>query len=286
MKSTLLAHILEPGGMEILLQPIFEIAGQGMAIHGVEFLLRGPRGTRFEPQTMLLEYVRRKRAEAMVDRFCFRAICEAAKELPKQTRLHINIHASTLAQNPGFVPYLRIQAEHHDLRIDRFTVELVDFNPSCNQDNLLRSLRGLRDLGVRIALDDLGLLNSNYRLLTECAPDYLKLDSFLTQGVRANANRWAIVESVVTLSRALRSRLVATEVASRQDYSALAQMGISLAQADFLCRSISVGSLLGSGLLNMGDPAGSESVGTATGESGKQASHGAVLHARGACYAG
>lgn len=285
MKSSLLAELLEPGGMEILLQPIFEIAGHGIAIHGIEFLLHGPRGTRFESQAMLLEYVRRKRAEAMVDRYCFRAICEAARELPRHTRLHINIHASTLAQNPGFVPYMRIQAEHHDLHIDRVTVELVDYNPNSNQHNLLQSLRGLRDLGVRIALDDLGLVNSNYRLLSECSPDYLKLDSFLTQRVRTNANRWAIVESVITLSHALRSRLVATEVASRQDYSALAQMGITLAQADFLCRSISVGSLLGSGLLNMGIPASSEGARATAGESGKQASHVVALHARGACFA-
>lgn len=286
MKSSLLAEILEPGGTEVLLQPIFEITRQKRVIHGVEFVIRGPRGTNFEHPKMLLEYVRRKRAEAMVDRYCFRTICEAARDLPKDVRLHINVHASTLAQNAGFVPYMRVQAEHHDLSVERLTIEVADHNLSCNQALLLRSLRSLKDLGARIALDDLGLVNSNYRLLADSSPDYLKLDPFFTQGVHTNPSRWAIAESIVTMSRALRSSLVAVGVATRQDLSALSQMGITLAQADLLCRPISVGSLLGSGLLSIGDPASSIRVEAATaGESGKQASHEAAVHARGACYA-
>lgn len=284
MKSSLLAEILEPGGLEVLFQPIFERSGH-LAIHGLEAVVRGPRGTHFEHPDMLLEYVRRKRAEVLVDRSYLRAACDAARQLPQEVRIHLNLHASTLAQNPGFVQFLRVQAEHSGVKVERLTVEIMDHHMKCNQANLLRSIRSLRDLGVRIALDDLGAVNSSYRLLVDCSPDYLKLDSFFTQGVHTNPSRWAIVESMVTLSRAIHSRLVALGVGTREDLSALAQMGITLAQADFLCRAISVGSLLGSGLLQMGNPAGSNRVAAAAGESGKQTSRSAAAHNRGACYA-
>jgi EAL domain-containing protein (putative c-di-GMP-specific phosphodiesterase class I) len=59
----LLDAILEPGGLRVRVQPIVEVHGEEWRLHGVECLMRGPKGTNLESADILFEYVRRKREE-------------------------------------------------------------------------------------------------------------------------------------------------------------------------------------------------------------------------------
>ena len=78
-------------------------------VDSVEALIRGPRGTNFERADILFDYVRRKKAEAAVDQSCLAAICDAAKGLPSKVRINVNVHASTLGHNSGFIDFFRRQ---------------------------------------------------------------------------------------------------------------------------------------------------------------------------------
>ena len=78
-RRTLLHDILGPGGLSILFQPIFEIAGGETVLFALEALARGPKDSNVEPANVLFEYVRRKGKEVEVDRACLaRAIASGA----------------------------------------------------------------------------------------------------------------------------------------------------------------------------------------------------------------
>jgi EAL domain-containing protein (putative c-di-GMP-specific phosphodiesterase class I) len=62
-RRTLLHDILSPGGLTILFQPIFEIAGGETVLFALEALARGPKDSNVEPANVLFEYVRRKGKE-------------------------------------------------------------------------------------------------------------------------------------------------------------------------------------------------------------------------------
>src|SRR5437899_2691196 len=71
-----------------------------------EALIRGPRGTTAESPSILFEYARKKNRESDVDRACVEAILDAARILPADAQVGINVHASTLAMDAGFVKFL------------------------------------------------------------------------------------------------------------------------------------------------------------------------------------
>jgi EAL domain-containing protein (putative c-di-GMP-specific phosphodiesterase class I) len=250
MKKSLLDWILDPEHLSVRFQPIFYIANGENQVHSVEALIRGPQGTHFEPAPMLFDYVRRKKEEKAVDNSCLAAICARAASLPPELRINVNVHAVTLGQSPGFVDSFRRRAHRHSLSLDRFTVEIVEYAPGCDIPELSRTIASLRKAGVRIALDDVGLGQSNYRMMLDCCPEYFKLDAYFVRGLKHDSKRRAVVESVVTFGRALHSAVVAEAAESMEDIAVLADLGVEFVQCNFLCPALTLEELQATGYLD------------------------------------
>jgi EAL domain-containing protein (putative c-di-GMP-specific phosphodiesterase class I) len=187
---------------------------------------------------VLFDYVRRKKAEAAVDQSCFNAVCDAVAMLPADIRVNVNVHAATLGQNSGFVDFFRRCAKKRALKLERFTIEIVEHAPSCDASQLTSTITQLRQLGVRIALDDVGLGQSNYRMMLDCDPEYFKLDGYFVRDLNKDPKRRAVVESLVALAETLESAVVAEAVASQEDLTHLATLGVDLVQANMLCPAL------------------------------------------------
>ncbi len=249
MRKSLLETILDPEQLSVRFQPIFRIGDGENQVHSVEALIRGPRGTHFESAQTLFDYVHRKREEKAVDHSCLAAICAEAAKLPRELRINVNVHAATLGQQPGFLESFRRRLHKHSLALDRFTVEIVEYAPNCEIPELLETLASLRNAGVRIALDDVGLGQSNYRMMLDCYPDYFKLDSYFVRGLQNDSKRRAVVESVVAFARALHTAVVAEGVESTEDIALLAEMGVEFVQCNLLCPALSLSELMASGTI-------------------------------------
>jgi len=249
MKKPLLDSLIDPKQLSVRFQPIFRIRGGNNHIDSVEALIRGPRGTHFESALVLFDYVRRKKAENAVDQSCLAAICAEAVSLPPYLRINVNVHAATLGQHAGFVESLRKQARKHSLALDRFTVEIVEHAPTCDIPELSHNLAALRNAGVRIALDDVGLGQSNYRMMLDCHPEYFKLDAYFVRGLKNDPKRRAVVESVVAFGKALNSSVVAEAAETKEDIALLAGLGVEFVQCNLLCPALPLQELFGLGLL-------------------------------------
>jgi EAL domain-containing protein (putative c-di-GMP-specific phosphodiesterase class I) len=249
MRKSLLETILDPEQLSVRFQPIFRIGNGENQVHAVEALIRGPKGTHFESAQMLFDYVHRKHEEKAVDHSCLAAICAEVTKLPRDLRVNVNVHAATLGQQPGFLESLRRRLHKHSLTLDRFTIEIVEYAPNCDIPELLDTIASLRSAGVRIALDDVGLGQSNYRMMLDCYPEYFKLDSYFVRGLRNDSKRRAVVESVVAFGRALHSAVVAEGVESTEDIALLSDLGVEFVQCNLLCPALSLSELLTSGVI-------------------------------------
>jgi EAL domain-containing protein (putative c-di-GMP-specific phosphodiesterase class I) len=249
MKKSLLDTILDPRELSVRFQPIFRIGDGENEIYSVEALTRGPKGSNFESALLLFDYVRRKHEERAVDQSCIAAICMEAGHLPPDLRINVNVHAATLGQNPGFVETLSRKAKKHSLSLERFTVEIVEHAPTCDIPELSHTIADLRNAGVRIALDDVGLGQSNYRMMIDCHPDYFKLDAYFVRNLRNDSGRRAVVESVVAFGRALQSSVVAEGVETIEDVAILADMGVEFVQSNLFCPALTLGELQAEGFI-------------------------------------
>jgi EAL domain-containing protein (putative c-di-GMP-specific phosphodiesterase class I) len=250
MSKPILERLLDPYELSVLFQPIFQIQAGARRVHSVEALIRGPRGTHFERADILFDYVRRKKAEAAVDQSCLTAICDAAKGLPAGLRINVNVHAATLGHNSDFIDFFRRHVQKQSLAPEWFTLELVEYAPTCNISELTSNLAKLRSWGVRIALDDVGLGQSNYRMMLDCHPEYFKLDAYFAHDLTRDSKRCAVVGSLVALAKTLESSVVAEGVAASDDLLQLEEIGVEFAQANLLCPAIPLKKLLASSYLD------------------------------------
>lgn len=244
MTDSLLDVVLEPGGLTTVFQPIFEIDGTQRRVYSLECLTRGPAGTNIESPEVLFEYARRKRAEGPVDRACVATALRAAAPLPGEPRLSINVHASTLARDHEFAVFLGDAASESGVSLDRIVVEIVEHVLPWDAPSFLNALEGLRAVGVRIALDDVGRGHSNYRMMLDCRPHYFKIDGYFVRGVHDDFYRRAVLESVAKLASQFGGRVIAEAVEDEQELATVTRLGIDLAQGHLLARAMPAASIV------------------------------------------
>jgi len=247
--TDLLDTLLEPGGLTVHFQPIVEIVGSTHHVYGFESLIRGPKGTNLESADVLFDYVRRKREESLVDRACVRAAFEAARGLTGSPRISVNVHASTLGRDHEFLVFLGDVADVNAIALSDLTVEIVEHAPPWDGRSFLGALDGLRRIGVRIALDDVGLGQSNYRMILDCRPDYFKIDRYFADGCSKDPYRQAVLESIAELARKFGGRAIAEGVEEPEDLAAISEIGIDLVQGFLFSRAEPVEKLVEKGFL-------------------------------------
>ena len=230
MIESALNRILQPGGITPVYQPVFRVDGDALEVDAVECLARGPKGSNFESAGVLFEYVRLKREESLVDRACIVAALRGASQFSADLRLALNVHASTLGRDHGFIEFLVSTANATGIALHRLTIDIVEHAPPWDGVSFLAAIEQLRDLQLRIALDDVGLGQSNFKMLLDVEPDYLKVDRYFVDGCANDARRRAVIAALRDLASQFDAQIVAEGVTSDADSRALQSLGVTLMQ--------------------------------------------------------
>lgn len=239
---SLLSKLFFPGSITPVFQPIVSTVGS-IHLHGLEALSRGPRGTHFESADVMFDYVRLKGVEPEVDRRCISLAVDAFRELEVETRLSFNVHAKTLACDAAFVPDFLGLLERHRIPAKSITLEIVEHSAPWLERELCAALERLRSASVSIALDDVGSGHSNFKMIVDTKPDYLKLDRYFVREMKHDLHRRAIVDCLVSLAARTCSRVVAEGVSDEEEMEALRSRGVDLLQGFHFARPAPVSEL-------------------------------------------
>ncbi|ACU38966.1 GGDEF domain-containing protein [Actinosynnema mirum] len=232
-------------------QPLFNLNTGGVV--AVEALARPHDGTALD----LLQAA--FRAGHLVDAdvaLACRAVRHAAEHefgLP----LHVNLMSMTVAEQPEKLEPL-LRALHEVGRSpDRLVVELGVPYTRTPRKALLAGVRWLRDAGVRVALDGVGDGDVPLALLTDVAPDQLKLDRGIVVGLPDDGGRAALLTALLGVCEQTGSVLVAEGVETEAQLAALRRAGVRMAQGDLLAparRRPDVAATIPSALAETADP--------------------------------
>ncbi len=95
---------------------------------------------------------------------------------------------------------------------------------------IVESLRRLKALGVRIAIDDFGAGASSFGLLRILPVDQIKIDHSFIQGLGDTTSDRAVVAAVVSLAKELGLAVIAEGVETQRQQAELRELGAELAQ--------------------------------------------------------
>ena len=95
---------------------------------------------------------------------------------------------------------------------------------------ILKTLHGIRDLGMSIALDDFGTGYSNFAYLQKVPATVVKVDQSLIRNVHTNPRDQRIVRSLIGLARELDYQVVAEGVETELSLGLIRDWGCDIAQ--------------------------------------------------------
>jgi len=132
--------------------------------------------------------------------------------------------------NPGIVDDVRSALQRHGLQPGSLELEITETSAMANPQRSIAVLKGLKDLGVELSIDDYGTGHASLAYLREMPVARLKIDrSFVTEMVQDRASA-AIVGSTIKLARALQLDVVAEGVEDDVTLLQLRDMRCSTAQ--------------------------------------------------------
>jgi len=214
-------RLLVPGAVSAAFQPIVVLADR--SVHAWEAL--GRVGDRLAPDAALAMAERVGRSADLETAF-WDAVT-AAGPPPGDAALFVNVGSAIV--DPRMIERLADLPAH-------VVVEITERVASSHDRALARTVAELSALGTRFAIDDIGTGYSSLRRVLDLAPDYLKLDASLVQGLGADRRLRAALDAIVGFAAAVDARLVAEGVERLDDLEVLLDAGVELAQGFLLGR--------------------------------------------------
>lgn len=153
----------------------------------------------------------------------------ALGSIPEHLTLSVNVGPETLASD-ALVPVLDAG------RGRRVAVELTEHAAVQDYKLLESAIATLREHGVLLAIDDTGAGFASLAHIVKLAPDLVKLDRWIVEGVAADPVRRALVHALVGFAHELGARVVGEGIETRAELEALRDLGVELGQGYVLGR--------------------------------------------------
>lgn len=218
---------LKTGRLILAYQPI--VNSRTHVVDHYECLLR----LRLETGTIVaagafIPVVERSGLMRLVDR---RALDLALGELIRypDISLAINISAVT-ASDSSWLRQVSSTLKNHPHAAPRLIVELTETIALENIEETARFVSALRDLNVRVALDDFGAGFTSFRNLRALAVDTVKIDGSFVKNLADNVDNQVFVRTLMGLADSFGLKTVAECVETAEDAAHLVERGVGYLQ--------------------------------------------------------
>lgn len=197
------------------------------AIHHYEALSRFPRShgpgpaIRMAEELALIETFDRTVAEMAVTRLR----TSAATRL----QIAVNVSGASLSNDAYITALLALTASTPEVR-SRLLVEVTETAALADLASANRRLAALRDVGIRVCIDDFGAGSASFDYLRGLNVDFVKIDGNLVKDVQAEARSRTLIAHLVELCRSLDMQTVAEMVETEKQAQALTELGVTHAQ--------------------------------------------------------
>lgn len=227
----IIEEAMSENGAKPYYQPIYDLSGN---ITKYEVLARiiSKNGELILP-SIFLEYSKKVKRYVELSKNIFRTAFNEIKD-SKDVRISINMSVLDMVANPISVFVLK-EIERRKCG-NNIIVEILENENLRERDKeaVMMYIQKLRSLGVKIAIDDFGSGFSNFALLLEIVPDFIKIDGSIIQRICKDQKASDMLVAIITLSKKLGSKTVAEFVSSKEIYERCVELGVDEFQGFYL----------------------------------------------------
>lgn len=144
-------------------------------------------------------------------------------------KVAINVTAQDVS-GPAFIDLMFELMAHHDVDPGSFELEFTESTLIANPQEVSRQLQRVRTAGIDVAIDDFGTGYSNWTYLRQLPATTVKLDQSLIRNIHSEEKDKRVVQTLISLAKKLRYRVVAEGIETAEQLSAVREWGCDEAQ--------------------------------------------------------
>ena len=222
--TEILEELHDPKSYFAVKQKVVRVSDEEVV--GYEFLTRSHCDALRSPEDFL-RFAMDAGIANTVDLHAFSTCSKASHALDANFHCHLNLLPSTLeATHPDQL--LRQLCAERDF--SQYCIEISEKEAVRDPRSLLHTVDGLREAGVRVALDDIGFGHSSLEALIMLEPDVIKVDRALVGGMHGDLAKRRAFESLLRVVATWGGEVVAEGVESREDLCVLQDLQVPYAQ--------------------------------------------------------
>jgi len=206
-------------------QPIVDLKTR--AVHHFEALSRFPNSTGPGPAIKMAEEL------ALIEAFDLSVAEMAVRKLRAPgsdlLKFAINVSGASLSNDAYVTALLAMTASTPEVR-KRLLVEVTETAALAEIASANRRLSGLRDVGIKICIDDFGVGSASFDYLRGLNADIVKIDGSLIRDIVSEPRIRTLISHVVELGRSLGLETVGEMVETEDQAKALQELGVDYAQ--------------------------------------------------------
>jgi sensor c-di-GMP phosphodiesterase-like protein len=226
-----MARALDAGEFVPYYQPIVDIrTGQ---LRGAEVLVRWrkPDGSLVLPGVFIPLAESSGLIREMTHDLMRRVCAEAGASLGRRPALKISFNfAGKLFGDVSIVKDVRNIFSKSPIKLSQVVLEVTERDQIENFTVTRQTVAALQELGIRIAIDDVGTGHSGLSYMLKLGVDIIKIDKMFVDAIGTDRNSATIVETLVDLAHNMRMDVVAEGVENFEQVVHLRDLGIRAAQ--------------------------------------------------------
>ncbi|MGB4657989.1 MAG: EAL domain-containing protein [Mobilitalea sp.] len=178
-----------------------------------------------------------------LDFWVMETVCKQLQSWKKSNRelmiISLNISAKTFETNK-FIPQLLHMVHQYDIDTKLLQIEITERVLIKNVEESILKLNHLREMGIRIAIDDFGIGYSSLSYIVRLPIDSIKIDKSFTFDINTSIEAQAIVSAIIHLGKALNLSVIAEGIEGRTELEYLKKNECDIGQGYYFSRPVSL----------------------------------------------
>ena len=208
-----LHQLIAAGSMSVVFQPIWDVPD--CRILAYEALSRPDAKYGFSGPQEAFDLAERTGCAHELDAVCRNAALAAARDLPRDALLFINVSPQAL-DHGRLDPEEFAEAAHAaGLPPERIVIEITERSIT-RVDAVINAAQALQKRGFRLALDDTGAGNSGLEILSRLPLDFVKIDREVVVKGLYDKNARGVLAGIVAIAEATDAYVIAEGIETRE----------------------------------------------------------------------
>lgn len=164
-----------------------------------------------------------------ISEWVLRTACHTAMNWPDDITVAVNL-SPVQFRSGRLLESVTSALAYSGLPPHRLDLEITEGSLLEGSETVLRTVRSLRDMGVRVSMDDFGTGYSSLSYLQTFPFDKIKIDRSFVQGIDRKPDRLAILRAITTMADALKMKTTAEGVETDAELACVRGVGCNEVQ--------------------------------------------------------